>query len=50
MTVNKAQGQTFRRVGLWLPSSVFAHGQLYVACSRVGDGNNLWIATRPCIT
>ena len=45
MTISKAQGQTFRRVGVWLPSPVFTHGQLYVALSRVGDGENLWIAS-----
>ena len=31
MTINKAQGQTLHRVGLYLPSPVFGHGQLYVA-------------------
>jgi hypothetical protein len=36
MTVNKSQGQTFDSVGLALGRSVcFAHGQLYVAISRV---------------
>ena len=34
MTINKAQGQTFQKVGLELPNPVFAHGQLYVALSR----------------
>ncbi|KAJ8937734.1 hypothetical protein NQ318_009144 [Aromia moschata] len=34
MTINKSQGQTFDRVGIVLPSPVFAHGQLYVAFSR----------------
>ena len=34
MTINKAQGQPFQRVGLELPKQVFAHGQLYVALSR----------------
>ena len=36
MTINKAQGQTLQAVGLLLPRPVFAHGQFYVACSRVG--------------
>ena len=34
MTINKAQGQTLQQVGLFLPEPCFAHGQLYVACSR----------------
>src|SRR5436190_22794492 len=31
MTINKAQGQTLRHVGLCLTEPVFTHGQLYVA-------------------
>lgn len=34
MTINKAQGQTFDHVGLYLPEPCFSHGQLYVAFSR----------------
>ena len=37
MTINKAQGQTLRRVGVYLEHAAFSHGQLYVAASRVGD-------------
>ena len=36
MTINKAQGQTLKRVGVWLNEPVFTHGQLYVAASHVG--------------
>ena len=35
MTVNKSQGQSFTSVGVDLRRSVFTHGQLYVALSRV---------------
>ena len=34
MTINKSQGQSFDRVGIYLQSPVFSHGQLYVAFSR----------------
>ncbi|KIJ10368.1 hypothetical protein PAXINDRAFT_63412 [Paxillus involutus ATCC 200175] len=33
MTINKAQGQSVKHVGLDLRSGVFSHGQLYVALS-----------------
>ena len=36
MTINKAQGQSINNLGVYLPSPVFGHGQLYVALSRAG--------------
>ena len=45
-TIDKSQGQTLSKVGVWLPSPVFSHGQLYVACSRVGNPDNLHIAIK----
>ena len=36
MTINKSQGQSLKRTGLYLPDVCFAHGQLYMAFSRCG--------------
>ena len=43
MTINKSQGQTLTTVEIYLPHSVFIHGQLYV-CSYV---NRLQFAVAP---
>jgi hypothetical protein len=58
MTVNKAQGQTLKgMVGMYLNTSPFSHGQLYVAVSRSDrpDGFRVLIpgrtdATNPAVT
>jgi hypothetical protein len=43
MTINKSQGQTLQRVGLYLENPAFAHGQLYVGMSRVTSSHNIKI-------
>lgn len=43
MTINKSQGQSLEMVGLFLPKSVFTHGQLYVTISRVTSPKGLKI-------
>ena len=45
ITINKAQEQSLELCGLYLHTDCFSHGQLYVACSRVGNLDNLFIYT-----
>ncbi len=43
ITINKSQGHTFNNVGVYLPSLIYSHGQLYVAISRVTSNVNIKI-------
>ena len=47
MTINKSQGQTLTKVEIYLPQSVFIHGQLYVAMSRAKSYNGFQFALPP---
>ena len=43
MSINKAQGQSLKVAGINLESFCFSHLQLYVACSIVETGKNLYV-------
>ena len=43
ITSNKSQGQTLKRVGLYIDRPFFSHGQYYVGQSRVGEKSGLRI-------
>ncbi|XP_064117892.1 uncharacterized protein LOC135223357 [Macrobrachium nipponense] len=45
MTINKVQGQSLRVAGINLEQPCFSQGQLYVACSRVGSPERLFISS-----
>ena len=43
MTFNRAQGQSTKKCGIVLPQGVWTHGQIYVAFSRCGNPNNIFV-------
>lgn len=47
MTINKAEGQSLKYVGLDLRVPVFSHGQLYVGLSRATSRNRVHVLLNP---
>ena len=43
LTINRAQGQSASKCGILLPKDVWTHGQIYVAFSRCGNPNNIYV-------
>ena len=43
MTMHKSQGQSFERMGIYIDTPLFTHGQLYVALSRVGKAGGIFM-------
>ena len=46
LTLNRAQGQSLTKAGMYLPRSVFSHGHLYVGFSRCGETLRVHLSTR----
>ena len=49
MTINKSQGQSFKVMVLDLETECFAHGQLYVGCSRARKEKKIYILAKDLI-
>ncbi|PIA61727.1 hypothetical protein AQUCO_00200012v1 [Aquilegia coerulea] len=43
MTINKSQGQSVKYLGIDLQTSIFSHGQLYVALSRCTTARQIFV-------
>ena len=43
LTIDRAQGQSASKCGILLPKDVWTHGQIYVAFSRCGNPNNIYV-------
>ena len=50
MTIHKSQGQSFDKIGIYLPKDLFTHGQLYVALSRVGRAGGVFMLIKDEVT
>ena len=50
ITSNKSQGQTLKKIGIYIKNDFFGHGQLYVAMSRVGNPKCITFFKPPPIT
>ena len=47
ITINKSQGQSLDKIGIYLPKPVFSHGALYVALSRCTNQRNIRLFILP---